>query len=340
MNDPHPNPLPEGEGWKEPKPSPRGRGLTGLTREARVAALAVSFIAAAALGQPRPEPVPESVVLVRDVVYSEVPGPGEGSIELTLDAAFPRQSGDALLLPAVIYIHGGSYRSGSKEMGLPFVIAFAEGGYFAASINYRLSGVAPFPAAVHDCREAVRFLRAGAKELGIDPDRIGVWGPSAGGHLSALVATSGNDRTLEAERDVAAAVRCAVAVSAPVDFRRFDAARGRAAGMFRQWLGEDPDVYRRNAEAASPLAYLDKSDPPILIVHGTADRLVPIEQAEIFKAALEEAGVPVELVAIEGGDHYLAQRAPHHRIAEFFDEHLGGNAASVKRFMAELKAEN
>ena len=312
---------------------------SAISAQARVAALAVSFIATAALGQPRPERVPESVALVRAVVYSEVPGPGEGSIELTLDAAFPKQSGDALL-PAVIYVHSGGYRSGSKEMGLPFVIAFAEGGYFATSINYRLSGVAPFPAAVADCREAVRFLRAGAKELGIDPDRIGVWGPSAGGHLSALVATSGNDRTLEGERDVAAAVRCAVAVSAPVDFRRFDAARGRAAGMFRQWLGEDPDVYRRNAEAASPLAYVDKSDPPILIVHGTADRLVPIEQAEIFKAALEEAGVSVELVAIEGGDHYLAQRAPHHRIAEFFDEHLGGNAASVKRYMAELKAEN
>ncbi len=304
-----------------------------------VAALAVSFIAAVALGQPRPEQVPESVALVRDVVYSEVPGPGEGSIELTLDAAFPKQSGDALL-PAVIYVHSGGYRNGSKEMGLLFAIAFAEGGYFAANINYRLSGVAPFPAAVHDCKEAVRFLRAGAKELGIDPDRIGVWGHSAGGHLSALVATSGNDRTLEVERDVAAGVRCAVAVSAPVDFGRFGAARGRGAELLRQWLGEDPEVYRRNAEAASPLAYVDKSDPPILIVHGTADRLVSIEQAEIFKAALEEAGVPVELAAVEGHGHNLARSAPYHRIAEFFDEHLGGNAASVKRFMAELKAEN
>jgi acetyl esterase/lipase len=278
-----------------------------------------------------PGAVPDTVKIVTDVVYAVAPDRAGDPVELTFDAAFPRQS-DGKKLPAVIYIHGGGFRGGRKEAGREFILAFAEGGYLAVSIDYRLSGQAPFPAAVHDAKAAVRFLRSHAEELGIDPERIGVWGHSAGAALAAIIAVSGNDRALEGEvapGGCSSEVRCLVELSGPIDFTRFE--RANALEPLQAWLGKGRETYERNARAASPLAYLDEHDPPTMIVHGTDDPLVPIEQGDLFAEALEKAGVRVEYVRVEGGGHGIREPFAYKRIAEFFDEHLGGQVARIER---------
>jgi acetyl esterase/lipase len=252
-------------------------------------------------------------------------------IELKLDAASPKRSQDTLL-PAVIFVHGGGFRDGSKDAGIPLAIAFAQGGYLAVTIDYRLSGVARFPAAVHDCKAAVRFLRANAKELGIDPWRIGIVGPSAGGHLSALIGTSGNDGALEGELEpsgVSSTVQCVVDFSGPIDFTRFDGPVRRE--YLTLWLGDDLQEYRKRAKEASPLTYLDDADPPFLLIHGTADEIVPLEQAQLFNAALIDAGIETEYLAVKGAGHVLRKPELFLRMGAFFDRHLGGRAAAVFR---------
>ncbi len=275
--------------------------------------------------------VPDSIVLLRDVVYSHAPGANGRMIELKLDAASPKQSQDKLL-PAVIFVHGGGFRGGSKDAGIPLVIAFAQGGYLAVTIDYRLAGAAGFPAAVHDCKAAVRFLRANAKELGIDPWRIGIVGPSAGGYLSALIGTSGNDGALEGELEpsgVSSTVQCVVDISGPIDFTRFE--DGVRREYLTLWLGDDLQEYKRRAKEASPLTYIDDADPPFLLIHGTADEIVPVEQAELFNAALIDAGVETEYLAVEGAGHALRRPQLLVEMGVFFDRHLGGRAAAVFR---------
>ncbi len=278
---------------------------------------------------PQPK-IPDSIELVRDVVYSRAPSADGQMIELKLDAASPKQSDRKL--PAVIFVHGGGFRGGSKDAGIPLVIAFAQGGYLAVTIDYRLAGAAGFPAAVHDCKAAVRFLRANAKELGIDPWRIGIVGPSAGGYLSALIGTSGNDGALEGDLEpsgVSSTVQCVVDISGPIDFTRFE--DGVRREYLTLWLGDDLQAYKRRAKEASPLTYIDDADPPFLLIHGTADKIVPLEQAQLFNAALIAAGVETEYLAVEGAGHALHQPELLVRIGEFFDRHLGGRAAAVFR---------
>ncbi|MHC4947887.1 MAG: alpha/beta hydrolase fold domain-containing protein [Planctomycetota bacterium] len=278
---------------------------------------------------PASPPVPPEIVLVRDVVYASVAAPDGTRRELVLDAACPADVETPL--PVVLYIHGGGWQRGAKEQGEVFIRAFARGGYLAVSVGYRLSGEAPFPAAVHDCKAAVRFLRAHAGELGVDPDRIGAWGHSAGGHLAALLATSADVPALDGELggdDVSTAVRCAATVSGPADLTR--GLDGRGAGMVRRWLGDgDRAEVRRRARAASPVTWVDAGDPPMLIVHGTADRLVPVAQARRLRDALAGEAVEVELHLVEDGGHGLRDAEAYRRIAAFFDAHLGGHATGA-----------
>jgi len=275
--------------------------------------------------------IPDSIVLVRDVVYSHAPNADGQMIELKLDAASPKQP-DQRVLPAVIFVHGGGYRAGSKEDGILLVTAFAQGGYFAVTIDYRLSGVAKFPAAVHDCKAAVRFLRANAKELGIDPWRIGIVGPSAGGHLSALIGTSGNDGALEGELEpsgVSSVVQCVVDIAGPVDFTKFIPETRRE--YLSPWLGQDSAVYKENAEAATPLTYVDDADPPFLLIHGTADTLVPPMHAELLEKALQQAEVAVTYHPMEGVGHAMPDGETMVVLAAFLDHHLGGQSAAIFR---------
>ncbi|MCI0363118.1 MAG: alpha/beta hydrolase [Phycisphaerales bacterium] len=272
--------------------------------------------------------VPGNIQLTRDVVYGQATTDDGATIELKMDTAFLKQS-DGKPMPAIVYIHGGGWRGGSKEVGLPLSFGLAQGGYFAASINYRLSGQAKYPAAVQDCKAAIRFIRQNASELGVDPNRIGVWGHSAGGHLAALLGTSGNNTAFDPEGEKPApssAVQCVVDISGPIDLTR-----DSIDGAIAQWLGGTVDEHPDLAQQASPMTYIDSADPPVLIIHGTRDQLVSIRHAEMFHKGLKEQGVAVELLAVEGAGHGITDRESYRRAAQFFDEHLEGKAASAMR---------
>lgn len=268
----------------------------------------------------------DDFVLNRGVVYGRAPSDAGDTVELLMDVASPERAHE-VPLPAVVYVHGGRWRTGSREDGLRYTELFARGGYVAATIDYRLAEVAKAPAAVDDVKAALRYLRENAKALGVDPQRMGLWGHAAGGHLSALAGTSG------------AAVRCAASVSAPTDL---------AAGVFgpegdaiiAYWLGAGsvaaaPDA----ARALSPITHVDPADPPFLVVHGTADERVPFSQADRFAAALREAGVECELFPVEGAGHAIDDEGVTRRIAAFFDAHLGGRAAPVVGVMMPTRGD-
>jgi acetyl esterase/lipase len=281
--------------------------------------------------------IPDEVQVVRDVVYATARTDAGEPVDLKLDAVFLKESDDEPM-PVVMYIHGGGWHSGSKQSGLQQSIALAMGGYFAVTIDYRLSGQAKFPAAIDDCKAAVQFIREHAEELGIDPDRIGVWGHSAGGHLAAFLGTSGNSdwvRTSGERKDVSVSseVQCVVDISGPIDLR------GDVAGNpIGQWLGGSAEQRDELAKRASPLSYIDAEDPPFLIVHGTDDEIVRIRHAEVFQRALEDSNVDVEYLAVEGAGHSIVQPRVYVRVAEFFDEHLGGKAAEFVRMFRRAQS--
>ena len=274
--------------------------------------------------------IPDDIQLVRDVVYSTAPGKDNKSTELKMDCAFLKQS-NGKPMPVIIYIHGGGWSGGNRAIGLPFSVAFARGGYFACTISYRLSGQAIFPAQVHDVKAAVRFLREHAEQLAIDPNRIGVWGHSAGGHLSAMLGVTGNDHTLDGvagNQFSDSTVQAVVDVSGPTDLVRI-APGGNGGPMIAQFLGgtvrDKPDA----AKAASPINYVDGQDAPFLIIQGGQDNLVPDEQAEIMHKALTEAGVECEYLYIAESGHGVPDRRSFQATAAFFDKHLGGDSVAT-----------
>jgi acetyl esterase/lipase len=272
--------------------------------------------------------VPEEVVYQPDVVYATVPVEGDESFELLMDVAFPKKSGDQRL-PAVVYLHPGGFRSGSRSSGRAFIIAMAQGGYVAATVDYRLAGQAHYPAAVHDCKAAIRFLRANADELGIDPDRIGVWGTSAGGHLAALVATSADVAELEGSvgtTGVSSAVACAATVSGSSDFTA-EHLRRQGHAILEEWFGQPLKDIPDQLKQASPVTHVDLDDPAMLIIHGENDQTVPVTQARTLHEKLIAAQVPSTLHIVVDGGHGLGGPEVFRRVKRFFDLHLQGQAS-------------
>ncbi len=263
------------------------------------------------------------VEIVQNVVYGEAENRNGTSIELLMDVAVPRRS-DQKSLPAVIYVHGGGFRSGSKEQGGRFIESLARSGYFAASINYRLVGVAPYPAAVFDVKQAVRFIRENASSLGIDPNRIGIIGVSAGAHLASLIGTSSDAEVFEAGEETSSAVACVVAIAGTSDLTTFALQRRPRRGS-GQWIEAPESEYEGLLRQASPLTYVSEDDPPYLLLHGTADEVVPVAQSEGFAKALRSKNVEVALVTIEGAGHGFKPDSMLMPTAEFLDAKLGGN---------------
>lgn len=264
--------------------------------------------AAAALAQPAARespPLPDGVELRKDLVY----GRG-GDRDLKLDLYLPKQ-GDGPH-PAVVFIHGGGWAKGTKRAFARQAAYLAGKGYVGACIEYRLSGEAPFPAAVEDCKAAVRFLRANATRYQIDPDRIAAAGGSAGGHLAALLGVSRPADGLEGtggHQDQSSRVQAVVAFNGIFDL--VDAGRGAHKSVIA-FLGgseeEKPEAYRK----ASPLRYDLAGAPPFLFLHGTADQTVPISQARRMAEALRAAGATADLDKTEGAGHGFFNRPPHY----------------------------
>ena len=248
----------------------------------------------------------DDVDIRRDIVF----GTGGGR-DLTMHIIVPKQLGTTPA-PAYVWIHGGGWQNGNKDSGVSQVLPLVRSGFVGATIEYRLTGEAAFPAQIEDCKCAIRYLRAHAKEYGIDADRIAVGGSSAGGHLAALVGTSGGVRELEGTggwQDQSSAVQAVVDLYGPTDFESFVTTPGfeghnRDGSPESKLLGggevlSKPDGIKR----VNPIAYIDKQDPPFLIIHGTKDPTVPVNQSESIHNALRAAGVQSELHLIEGARH-------------------------------------
>ena len=223
----------------------------------------------------------------------------------------PRHSRPA---PAVIYLHGGSWIGGDQDTG-GFIIhdvgdALNKDGFLVASANYRLGPDEPWPAQIVDAKCAVRYLRANAEALDIDPGEIGIWGHSAGGHLASLVGTTGPD----AGWDVGPYLNQSSAVEAVADLAGpsnlvtlgEEGGPGLVKDNFKSLLGNvSPEQLPAELKAASPVTYVSNGDPPFLIIHGDMDPIVPLAQSEELARALEAAHVPVSLVVVKGGGHAL-----------------------------------
>jgi acetyl esterase/lipase len=208
--------------------------------------------------------------------------------------------------PAVVWLHGGGWERGDKN-GSSGARFLAPAGFVSASIYYRLSGDAKFPADIEDCKCAIRYLRANAANYEMDPNRIGIAGASSGGHLALLLGTTDEKAGLEGSGgwpNVSSRVKAVVSYYGPTDFRTMPADFGdRAQAAITKLLGvpfpQNPDAYAR----ASPIAYISPGDPPLLMVHGDSDTLVPFTQSERMLEAYKRVGLHAELVKVGNANH-------------------------------------
>ncbi len=256
-----------------------------------------------------------------DLVYSVVPG----FRPLHLDLYRPRKAHAAGGLPLVVFVHGGGWQAGhTRHSGAfgnwPGVLALlASKGYVVASVEYRLSGEAKFPAAIQDVKTSIRWLRSRSAQYGIDPARVIIWGGSAGGQLAALAATSCKVEALapvflkEGKPDLQSplashsdCVQGLVAWYGVFDFVNAplgDPAAQTADPAVEKYLGCKPADCRSTAELASPVTHLDKDDPPVLLIHGDIDKVVPVAQSQKFRDALVAKHVPNKFLMLEGVGH-------------------------------------
>jgi len=231
-----------------------------------------------------------------DIVYDDRHGE-RGKLDLYVPES-PRAGGQGA--PTVMNIHGGGWRWLSKDTQVDHSMRLAHAGYVVATINYRLSPEGEYPRAIQDCYCALGFLQANATEFGIDPERIVVSGYSAGGHLASLIAV--------AEPTGDFAPDCAT----PPMFRPIAVISGDGPQDLRElpdifpltsFLGGDKDEVPERYERASPVVHVESSDPPFLLIHGTDDWVVGIDQSESMQQALRGAGVEVSFLRVRGGHH-------------------------------------
>jgi acetyl esterase/lipase len=249
---------------------------------------------AKAIQPPKP---PENVKALRDLEY--VSG---GHERQKLDLYLPEKADGPL--PVIVWVHGGAWRVGDKNF-CPALPLSAKG-FAVASINYRFSSQAVFPAQIHDCKAAIRWLRANAKKYNLDPDRIGAWGASAGGHLVALLGTSSHVKELDGKDgnlDQSSRVQCVVDWFGHADLRGLTGPNNDPKHPVRQLLGGAPTDQKEKAALASAVVHITKDCPPFLIMHGDKDFSVPYAQSVMLDEALKKAGVPVTLVKLEGAGH-------------------------------------
>jgi len=267
---------------------------------------------------------PQGVVGLADVTYEILPGFRPMTLDVYL--ASDRKS----LHPLVLYIHGGGWISGhSRQSGafddFPRVLAgLASRGYTVASLNYRLSSEAPFPAAIQDVKAAIKFLRAHGDEYGIDKSKGLVWGGSAGGHLAALAALTCDVKELEPVVPAGASpealrvaeqsdcVQAAVTWYGVLDLSRMPNPTGASGAnpTIRQFLNCADSCPKKSLEAASPVSYVTANAPPFLLVHGAADKTVDPVQSTHFRQVMEHAGARAELLMIPAVDHSFIGATP------------------------------
>lgn len=288
----------------------------------------------------------DSIEVRRDIAYTDTDHERQ-----KLDLYLPTARRSDAPLPVIAFIHGGAWRGGEKRGGGRWVHPHVGSGEYAGvSIGYRLSQHAKWPAQIHDCKAAIRWIRAHANEYNLDPDKIGVIGTSAGGHLVAMLGTSGGVDDLEGDLgsnpDASSKVTCVVDYFGPSDFltisdypSRLDhAAADSPEALLLGGAIEEKQVAARNA---SPVTYVSPDDPPFLIIHGTDDVVVPYNQSERLRDALRRAGVEVALISVEGGGHGGFQTDElDERVGNFFDKHLRGKQAEFADEIVQGRSSN
>ncbi|TWU50647.1 Carboxylesterase NlhH [Rubripirellula tenax] len=226
-----------------------------------------------------------------------------GDRTLQMDIYRPKNALEKL--PAIVCIHGGGWGKGAKIHHRNVAQALAAEGYVTASIDYRLSGEAKFPAHIHDCKAAVRFLRANATKFGVDADHIGAIGHSAGGHLAALLATSGGVAELDGDggnAEFSSAIQSAVPMGGQTDFMsERNREKSASAAIWQEFLGGSQDEVPETYRLASPLAHLDKNDPPVWLISGEHDD--PSTHADVLRKKMDEFGIPNGLTLIKDAPH-------------------------------------
>jgi acetyl esterase/lipase len=312
--------------------------ITSIRRrlsKSAVAGICFSMIGGAWAKEKSPPEYPKDVRVEVDVAYLS-----EGRKDKA-DLYFPIELPAGSALPAVVVIHGGGFNDGDKARSREINLCqnLALHGYVAMSINYKLrktKGQVTWPQSVHDAKTAVRWLRVNAGKLGIDPERIGAVGFSAGGNLAAMLATTGPEDGLdpaEPHGGVSASVRCGVDFYGAVDLMNYHDMK-----MFAKTREEAPELYHK----ASPLTYVDREDSPILMIHGTEDKTVPLSQSETLAAALKKAGVEHQLIVVPGAPHtfYVVSQSLDLRpqLFAFLGKHLGTSTAGVTPQTGEIPA--
>lgn len=276
----------------------------------------------------------DRVEIIRDIPYAD----GKNNFQ-KVDIYLPKKRSSEKPLPVIALIHGGGWGGGNRTFFTNRACDYAStGDYAAICIGYRLTGEAKWPAQIHDCKAAIRLVRARAKEWNLDPDRIGVLGGSAGGHLASLVAFTGNVRTLDGDlgphKETSSAVKCLVNICGPCDLTEPITNHPRMAKpiaeMVAKLLGGEPADVPEIAREASPLTYITKDLPPVITVHGTRDSFVDFKLSERLHAALKQAGVKSYLVPMLNVDHqFNASAVTLGRVKQFLDMYLRGIESEI-----------
>lgn len=259
----------------------------------------------------------------RDIVYGKA-----ARVKLQLNLALPKKGKGPF--PAVVCIHGGGWRAGKRQDMDSMAELLARRGYVAAAVGYRLVPTARFPAQIEDCKAAVRWLRANAVKYHINPDRIGATGPSAGGHLSCLLGVADKKDGLEGRGgnpEQSSRVQAVVSFFGRTNFTKKTWTKELEEEIFVPLIGasfqDKPELYKK----ISPIAYVSRTSPPFLLLHGAEDKLVPPRDAIDMAKKLRAAGVSAKAVIVEGKGHGSADWIEKwdksiEQAVVFFDEHL------------------
>lgn len=302
----------------------------------RIALALAAFALPSALPAAAPPPIPSAITAQLDLNYAGGTNPRQA-----LDLYLPAKRDGGARLPVVVYIHGGGWYRGSKDAGRAWLAPLVESGAYAGvALNYRLSGEATWPAPIHDAKAAIRWIRAQADRHGLDPDRIGVAGASAGGTLALLLGLGAGVPELEGRvgphLETSSRVRCVVNLFGRVNFlaeptsaraapSTAESLANRMKALFGGPVEDNADMARR----ASPVHHITSGDPPIFTIHGTRDPTVPYAQALELDALLRRAGVPHLLLEMTGYAHGFQDPEANRRARLFLDRHLRGIAADI-----------
>lgn len=286
-------------------------------------------------------PVKTEVKQISGVVYEQVPTRGYPNVPMAMDLLQPQKKEK---MPAIVFVTGGGFINANRDNGVQLRNYLAEKGYVVASITYRVAPTARFPEPLEDVKASIRYLRAHADKWNIDKNRIGIVGGSAGGYLSAFAGTTSGTRTFDKGENLqeSSQVNCAMDLYGLSDLSRVgmdyspeNQKLHQSAGATEAlWIngspvfgGKDGGVSAdpKATEAANPIAYIGKNSAPMLLMHGTADKVVSPGQTDLLYQALKAKGVPAERYEIPGAAHggvYWVQDNVLQVIGDFFDKYL------------------